>query len=119
MSRRRKSEVFELDVLLALRSAAGTPFLEFLRVPHLSAGLYVLAAGGVDTQTPHTEDELYVVLSGRGQLRVGELSRPVGVGSLCYVKAGEVHAFHSVVEALRLLVVFGPAEQKRPAAGVA
>jgi mannose-6-phosphate isomerase-like protein (cupin superfamily) len=118
MARKPKSEVFELDVLLALRAAAGTPYLEFLRVPHLSAGLYVLAAGAVDTQTPHTEDELYVVLSGRGQLRVGEESRPVGVGSLCFVPAGAVHAFHSVVESLRLLVVFGPAEQNHPAAGV-
>lgn len=107
-----KSEIFELDVLLALRAAGGVPYLEFLRVPHLSAGLYVLAAGAVDAQTPHTEDELYVVLSGRGQLRVGEVSRPVGVGSLCFVRAGEAHAFHSVVESLRLLVVFGPAERQ-------
>ncbi len=115
---RRRSEVFELDVLLALRAASSSPYLEFLRVPHLSAGLYVLAVGSVDTQTPHTEDELYVVLSGRGQLRVGEVSRPVGVGSLCYVPAGEVHAFHSVVESLRMLVVFGPAEQKPTAVAV-
>ena len=119
MARKPESQVFELDVLLALRAASGLPYLEFLRVPHLSAGVYVLAAGAVDTQTPHTEDEVYVVLSGRGELRVGEVSRPVGVGSLCYVRAGEVHAFHSVVESLRLLVVFGPAEQKPLAPGVA
>ncbi len=109
---KQKSEVFELDMLLALRAASGSPYLEFLRVPHLSAGLYVLAAGNVDVQAPHTEDELYVVLSGRGQLQVGSVSRPVGLGSLCYVKAGEAHSFHSVLESLRLLVVFGPAEQK-------
>ena len=104
---------------LALRAASRSPYLEFLRVPDLSAGLYVLAAGAVDTQAPHTEDELYVVLSGRGELRVGGVSKPVGVGSLCYVRAGEEHAFHSVVESLRLLVVFGPAERVPPKPGAA
>ncbi len=72
------SQVFELDVLLALRAASGTPFLEFLRAPALSAGVYVLGIGSVEKQTPHNEDELYFVLSGEGQLRVGDVSRPVG-----------------------------------------
>ncbi len=105
------SQTFELAALLARRAWGGRPYLEFLRVPHLSAGLYVLPEGGVDRQTPHTEDELYFVLAGRAQLRVGEVSQPVQPGSVCFVKAGEVHAFHSVAEELRLLVVFGPAER--------
>ncbi|MGO8971034.1 MAG: cupin domain-containing protein [Myxococcaceae bacterium] len=116
---KQKSEVFELDMLLALRAASGSPYLEFLRVPHLSAGLYVLAAGSVDAQAPHAEDELYLVISGKGQLRVGNVSRSVGLGSLCFVKAGEAHGFHSVLKALRLLVVFGPAEKRLPAVGSA
>jgi mannose-6-phosphate isomerase-like protein (cupin superfamily) len=107
---RQPTEAFELAELLARRAASARPYLEFLRVPHLSAGLYVLPVEGVDAQTPHTEDELYLVLSGHAQLRVGEVSRPVAPGSLCFVKAHEVHAFHSVTEELRLLVVFGPAE---------
>src|SRR5208283_4136313 len=111
-SPKTRSQVFELDVLLALRAATGTPFLEFLRAPSLSAGLYVLGVGSEEAQTPHSEDELYVVLSGEGQLQVGDVSREVGLGSLCYVKAGERHRFHSVVERLRLLVVFGPAAQR-------
>ena len=113
MARRRKSEVFALDTLLAARAAAKTPYFEFLRVRDLSAGLYVLAAGSVDRQTPHTEDELYLLLSGRAQLRVGQVSTPVGAGSLLYVRAGQAHAFHSIVEGLKALVIFGPAERKR------
>jgi mannose-6-phosphate isomerase-like protein (cupin superfamily) len=105
------SQPFELAELLARRVAGGTPYLEFLRVPHLSAGLYVLPAGGVDRQAPHTEDELYVVLAGHAELRVGETSLPMRAGSLCLVKAGQLHAFHSVLEELQLLVVFGPAER--------
>jgi len=108
------SAAFEVTELLARRAAEGRRYLEFLRVPHLSAGLAVFPAGAVDGQAPHTEDELYFVLSGKGQLRVGEESRSVGPGSLCFVQANAPHAFHSVTEELRLLVVFGPAERLSP-----
>ncbi len=101
---------FEVAELLAQRVAEGRAYLEFLRVPHLSAGLYVLAPGAVDGQAPHTEDELYFVLSGKGQLRVGEHNASVGAGAVCFVPAHVPHTFHSVTEELRLLVVFGPAE---------
>jgi mannose-6-phosphate isomerase-like protein (cupin superfamily) len=103
-------ETFALAELLARRESAGKRYLEFLRVPHLSAGLYVLPVNGVDGQSPHTEDEVYLVLAGRAQLRVDGVSRAVEAGTLCFVEAGAVHAFHSVTEELRLLVVFGPAE---------
>ncbi|HXU44505.1 MAG TPA: cupin domain-containing protein, partial [Thermoanaerobaculia bacterium] len=58
---------FHLADLEAQRRAGSDPWLEFLRVPSLRAGLYVLPAGGVDLQTPHAEDEIYVILSGRGR----------------------------------------------------
>jgi mannose-6-phosphate isomerase-like protein (cupin superfamily) len=107
----RPSQVFELSKLVDARAAGGRAYLEFLRVPHLSAGLYVLPRDGVDSQRPHSEDELYLVLAGRGQLKVAEQSQPVGPGSLCFVPAHAPHLFHSVTEELRLLVVFGPAER--------
>ncbi|EQD30818.1 Cupin 2 conserved barrel domain protein [mine drainage metagenome] len=87
----------------------GRHFLEFLRVPALSAGLLRLAVGAVDGQTPHREDELYYVVRGRGTFRHGEVDRPVGPGDLLFVAAGEPHRFHSVQEELVVLAVFGPA----------
>jgi mannose-6-phosphate isomerase-like protein (cupin superfamily) len=112
-----KAAVFDVAEVLARRAVEGRPYLEFLRVPHLSVGLYVLPAGAVDEQEPHTEDELYFVLSGKGQLRVAGRSTSVGPGSLCFVPANAPHAFHSVTEELRLLVVFGPAERLLPQPG--
>jgi len=44
-----------------LRSSTGKLYLEFLCIPAMSAGLYVLAAGSADPQKPHHEDELYYV----------------------------------------------------------
>ena len=53
--------VFELSELIDGRRQSGDSWMEFLRVPALSMGIYVLPAGGEDPQTPHTEDEVYYV----------------------------------------------------------
>ena len=106
-------DAFELDSLLLRQRDFGRPYLEFARTPDLSVGLYVLPAGGVDRQQPHTEDEVYVVMSGRATIRVGDEDRPVGPGSVVFVAAGVEHRFHSIEEELRLLVAFGPAEASR------
>lgn len=103
-------QAFELTELQQQHAATGQRWLEFLRVPDLSVGLYVLPAGDTDPQQPHTEDEVYYVLSGRGQIRVGEEDRPVQAGSLVYVAAQVEHRFHSIAETLQVLVFFAPAE---------
>jgi mannose-6-phosphate isomerase-like protein (cupin superfamily) len=103
-------EAFEVKQLLDRLGDTGRPYLEFLRVPALSAGLYVLPAGGVDTQQPHTEDEVYYIVSGRGAIQVEDESRDVAAGSVVYVKAGDEHRFHSIAEKLVIVVFFAPAE---------
>src|SRR5258705_13905535 len=85
-------------------------YREFLRVPALSAGVYVLKAGDADPQRPHREDEIYYVTSGRGMIRVGTEDQPAEPGSIVYVPPRVEHRFHSITEELRLLVVFAPAE---------
>jgi mannose-6-phosphate isomerase-like protein (cupin superfamily) len=82
-------------------------------VPDLSGGLYVLEAGATDPQSPHTEDELYVVMAGRARITVGDEVRDVRAGSIVFVAAGVPHRFHDIAERLVILVVFGPAEYSR------
>jgi mannose-6-phosphate isomerase-like protein (cupin superfamily) len=103
-------EAYELVHLIDQQNQSGQDYLEFLRVPALSAGLYMLAAGAVDTQEPHTEDEIYYVISGRGFIQVDQESRQVEAGSLVFVKAHVEHRFHTITEDLRVLVIFAPAE---------
>lgn len=103
-------EAFELDQLEAQRHAVDRPYLEFIRVPSLSVGLYVLPAGGVDRQLPHTEDEAYYVIRGRSRMTVGDEVRDVGPGSVVFVGATVPHRFHDIEEELVILVAFGPAE---------
>ena len=101
---------FELDELSAARRAGGRLYHEFIRTHDLSVGLYELAAGAIDPQSPHTEDEVYYVISGRATMTVADEDRPVGPGSVIFVAADVVHRFHDVTEDLSILVFFGPAE---------
>ena len=100
---------FPVDDLLAAQAQSGESWHEFFRVPDMSAGLYVLPAGGDDPQSPHPQDELYLVLEGRGTLRVDGADRPVAKGDLLYVAKHAEHGFHSIAEDLKLLVIFAPA----------
>ena len=103
-------DAFELQQLLDERSRTQRAYLEFLRVPSLSAGVYMLPAGGIDPQQPHTEDEVYYIASGRGAISVAGENHDVVAGSVVFVKAGDDHRFHSIVEELVILVFFAPAE---------
>jgi mannose-6-phosphate isomerase-like protein (cupin superfamily) len=106
-------DAFELADVAADREASGRPYLEFITVPDLSVGLYVLAAGQPDLQQPHTEDEAYYVISGRGRMTVGGEVRDVREGSIIFVAATVTHRFHDIEEDLTILVAFGPAEGSR------
>jgi len=97
------------DVQHALR-ASGDQYIEFLRASSLSMGLYELAAGATDLQSPHTEDEVYYVVSGRATIRVGDEEQAVGPGSIVFVAANIEHRFHAIIEDLSVLVFFAPAE---------
>ena len=106
-------DAWELDELDAARAASGRLYHEFIAVPDLSGGLYVLDAGATDPQSPHTEDELYIVMSGRASVKVGAEVRAIKTGSVVFVGAGVEHGFHDIEERLVLLVMFGPAEYAR------
>jgi len=103
-------QAYELNHLISERADSNKLYLEFLKVPDLSMGLYVLPAGGVDPQSPHTEDEIYYVVSGRAKILVADESRDVQPGSIVYVAKNVAHRFHSIEEELTVLVFFAPAE---------
>src|SRR5512138_3834717 len=89
---------YELAELISQRADSNKLYLEFLKVPDLSMGIYVLHAGGTDPQSPHTEDEVYYVVSGRAQILVAEENREVQAGSVVYVVKNVAHRFHSIEE---------------------
>jgi|SRR5438270_8422037 len=111
-------DIFELADLAGQQQRSGRRYVEFLRVPSLSSGIYVLPTGATDTQQPHSEDEVYYVVRGRARVQVDKEDRPVEPGSLVFVKATVPHRFHSITEELMLLVFFAPAEGSAQARSV-
>lgn len=101
---------FHISQLEKQREQIGKRYLEFLRVPAMSAGVYVLPAGSTDPQSPHKEDELYYVVRGQAKMQIGAETRPVGAGSVVYVAAMVEHRLYDIAEELVVLVFFAPAE---------
>jgi mannose-6-phosphate isomerase-like protein (cupin superfamily) len=103
---------FELSQLVEEKAGAEASYSEFLRIPSMSAGVYVLSAGAQDKQLPHNQDELYYIASGRARIRVGQEERDVANGSIVFVEALAKHYFHDIREELVVIVFFAPAESK-------
>ena len=102
--------VHNLEHVLDRARGSGEAWTEFMRAGMFSAGVYRLAAGETDTQTPHAEDEIYYVLRGRAVLEVAAERHPVEPGSLAFVAKEAEHRFVDIAEDLELLVLFAPPE---------
>jgi mannose-6-phosphate isomerase-like protein (cupin superfamily) len=73
--------------------------------PGLELGVYVLVAPEPDRQQPHEDDEVYVVIEGRGTLDVEGVQTPLAEGNGIFVPAGAEHGFTGY-EQLTVLVIF-------------
>jgi mannose-6-phosphate isomerase-like protein (cupin superfamily) len=96
------------------RIKGSIPFAEFLRIPSMSCGVYVLKPGQEDMQSPHNQDEIYYVVSGAAQIKVNAANRlpadrAISAGDVIFVAAHDEHRFHTITQELVLLVVFAPA----------
>jgi quercetin dioxygenase-like cupin family protein len=106
----QETNFLHLSQLEKQRTEAGKRYLEFLRIPAMSAGIYVLPAGGADPQSPHKEDELYYVVRGKARMQAGSEDQAVAEGSVIFVAAEVKHRFYDITEELFVVVFFAPAE---------
>lgn len=99
---------FSISEVSRLRQNSEQAWLEFLKVPSLSMGVYHIPAGTNDHEThdPHDRDEVYVGISGRGRLTADGEQSELNAGAIVYVKAGVEHHFHDVTAELTVLVFF-------------
>jgi mannose-6-phosphate isomerase-like protein (cupin superfamily) len=106
-------DAFHIDELAAKLDPSRHDFDEFFFGEQLSLTLVRWLAGEVDTQTPHSEDEVYHVVSGRARITVAGESRDVTAGSIVFVAAGVEHRFHDIEEDLLTLVFWAPPRHSR------
>lgn len=95
------------EALSRLPGEGGARFVEMFRHGTLSVEIY--NPRGVDPQTPHTRDEVYIVVSGSGWFVNGPRRERFGVGDFLFVPAGVVHRFEEFSDDLVVWVIFyGP-----------
>lgn len=99
------SHAFEVEQVKKRLEAGNGGYEVVHSSPGLEVGVYVLVAPEPDTQQPHADDEVYVVLEGRGVLNVEGEEIPVVEGQAIFVPAGANHQFTGY-EGLSVLVIF-------------
>jgi mannose-6-phosphate isomerase-like protein (cupin superfamily) len=70
----------------------------------IETGLY--APRGVDPQSPHARDEVYVVVRGSGLFAIQGRREHVQPGDLLFVPAGVEHRFEEFTDDLVVWVIF-------------
>jgi len=108
-------DVFDLAQIVGGHSENGELYHEFFKAKRVSVGLYGLKAGETDPQSPHTEDEIYYIVSGAGTIEIDGEHREVSAGSVIYVEEHVPHRFHTITEDLSIIVVFAPPRHSQKA----
>ena len=102
-----KRKVSVAEGIAQLPNAGGEPFSVVLEHGSLSVEIY--APRGADLQKPHTRDEAYVVIRGKGEFINGEARQPFKEGDFIFVPAGVEHRFVNFTGELMVWVIFyGP-----------
>lgn len=101
-------EPIHLDDVIEELEDRDEPIVEFLRRDSMSLEVYRLEAGATDPQDPHTEDEVYYVLSGDAKIRIGEDVHPVEPGDIVFVEREVEHYFFDIESDLVTLIFFAP-----------
>lgn len=91
----------------ALAALKDKTFVELFK--HGSLVVEIYKPIGVDRQKPHTRDEVYVVISGKGVFLNGGERRPFEAGEVLFVPAHAEHRFEEFSEDFSTWVFFyGP-----------
>ena len=89
-------------------SESDKPFAELMRHGTMTVELY--KPDKVDHQKPHTQDELYYIISGHGIFFKNGIRQPFGKGDVLFVEAGFEHRFENFSKDFETLVIFWGAE---------
>lgn len=95
---------------ISLARAQGAPLtpgdLSSLLLTHGSMTLEYYAPRGVDKQTPHSKDEIYIITRGYGWFRYGAERVRFAPGDALFVAAGVEHKFEEFSDDFEAWVIF-------------
>ena len=113
MSEERTFRVGLDDALQRVESAGDKRWAVVFEHGSLEVELY--APRGTDPQQPHTRDEAYIVVAGRGSFECSGQRSRFAPGDFLFAPAGAVHRFVDFSDDLVVWVLFyGPEGGERP-----
>ena len=98
------------SVIKALQHLSNKPENLFVKViKHGSMSVEIYRPVNIDPQTPHLQDELYVIISGYGEFLNDGVRTTFQQGDVLFVKAGVEHRFENFTDDFATWVIFyGP-----------
>ena len=98
---------FDVDHYIEKIKHTNSYFHTFINKETLAVGVLILSPGEKDTQEPHANDEVYLVLEGNGFLKINNRSYPVSKNKLYFVAKNTPHFFYGNSKNLVVLYFFG------------
>ena len=101
-------EPIQIDDIVEQLDQEDELFNEFLRRDSMSLEVYRLEASATDPQDPHTEDEVYYIVTGSAKIRIRDNVHPVEPGDIIFVEREVEHYFFDIESELVTLIFFAP-----------
>ena len=101
-----KEKIIEIRNLYSKMHLDNSDFLTFFDLDHLQVGILRLWPGEIDTQEPHSKDEVYFVLEGDGFIEIGNKSHEIKKDLFIYVPSEVKHRFHGNTQEILVLYFF-------------
>jgi mannose-6-phosphate isomerase-like protein (cupin superfamily) len=99
------SSIISLEKVIAdLDATINEYFLNIFKRKGLEVGILRLRKGEIDTQEPHSVDEVYFVIEGTGHIEIEDKMKPVNHADFIFVPANVHHRF--VVDNKDLVVLY-------------
>jgi len=97
-------KLIDIRSLISKMELDNSGFLNFFDLQHLQAGILRLRPGELDTQEPHSLDEIYLVLEGDGFIEIGKQVHTIKKDLFIFVPAEVRHRFYGNTK--EILVVY-------------
>jgi mannose-6-phosphate isomerase-like protein (cupin superfamily) len=95
------------DLLSELEETSDGYFIDFITTRGIQAGIIRLHPGEIDTQEPHSADEVYYIIEGNGFINLNYKNHPIKQGTSIFVPAGSEHRFHGNTKDLLIFYALG------------
>ena len=98
---------FDVDEYIEKIKNGNEYFHTFINRTNLTVGVLVLQPGEEDTQEPHENDEVYLILKGDGFLKIKDKDYPISKNKIYFIAKNIEHYFHQNSKELVVLYFFG------------